>query len=142
MENIIVASSNLNGIFAIHNYYKRCQYKQSVAICCAMLASIVYHLIEHHKHNMLGIGIFKNKFYHVVFLNLDRFFAFYAVYMSYSPKIFKHIYFALFGLTCLFTSEILSTLFSPSKEKLIHIIFHCLWHLSAFEMARLLSISK
>ena len=24
MENIIVASSNLNGIFAIHNYYRRC----------------------------------------------------------------------------------------------------------------------
>ncbi len=87
---------------------------------------------------MPGIGIFNDKLSHSIFLNFDRFFAFFAIYQCFSLKILNYPYHVIFALSMVFISEVISRL--TLYEKNIHVITHSLWHISVFEIARLLSL--
>lgn len=138
MENLILSLTNLYAIFPFVQYYQKGLYLKASSITFAAISSFVYHLIETHKHHMPGIGIFNDRVSHHIFLNLDRFFAFFAIYQCFSFKILNYPYHVIFALSMVFISEVISRL--TSYEKIIHVITHSLWHISIFEIARLLSI--
>jgi len=137
LPNLILSFTNINAIFAIYNYYYCQKYIQMLSITSIMIISIFYHLIEHHKHNMPGIGILNSKFYHNIFLNLDRLFSVIAIITCYDPIIFSldYILFIIIALISMFIAE------NIAKTVPVYVLTHSIWHLSVFEIARWLSLN-
>lgn len=123
--NIIVASSNLIGLYFMNHWI----------ILMAMIASILYHLAET-KHNLPGIYPFN--LYTQTLLNIDRLFAVVAgLWAIYNVKdnvdiiIYNYWKSIIFSFICLFISEGDRFAFYPTNKPL-YIVTHCIWHALAY----------
>lgn len=135
MENLIVSSTNLYAILPIITSFKYGYYNYTIVISLSMIASIIYHMIEHHKHNMTGLGS-HSLLEHQVCLNFDRFFAglsfLYGFFINKDPTNFliNNSQVILIALLSLFISEKL-------VKKNFYIITHSIWHIYAFHISYL-----
>lgn len=144
MENLIVASSNLVAIAPIMTAWQHQEYLVSISLFFAMLASIIYHLIETEKHQLPGFfGRQIGKKYHHLAINLDRLAAFTAIsitlYRYHKLITFNLIRLAFIPLHFLLISEFWKDsywiLALPVESKIPYLVSHCIWHLSAFGLA-------
>lgn len=135
LPNIICTVTNLWALPAIYNYTVNDMVLQAYCVFFIMIASICYHMIEHHKHNMPGIGIFDDKLSHHIFLNLDRALSIISIIVCYDSIIFTKPYLmiVLFAISCVTIAE------NFAKSIPSYVIWHSLWHLSVFELARQIS---
>lgn len=103
MENIILASTNLVAIVPVLEFYHQGCILQSTAVALAALASILYHLVECHKHGMPGVGVFTSARDHMILINIDRACAVFAVLACWDISALMQNYaivlVALVGLT-------------------------------------------
>jgi len=128
-NNFLVASSNLYAVIPIYNSRSKSEFW---ILMCAMISSIVYHMIEHHKHGMRGIGVFDSKLSHHIFLNIDRFFAILAFLKFFDIRLLSKNYLLttiLLGFMMMGLSEIV---FYTPFFKRSYIMTHCAWHVLAF----------
>lgn len=133
MENVLVAASNLYAVVPIYVAANRGQPFYAGVLCMAMGFSLLYHMIEHHKHGMTGLGSGTLE-EHDVCINLDRFWAVCAVMTGLWMQqdiytfLYDHMFPIAVGLQLLFTSE-------RTTNKRVYILTHSLWHIAAFHMA-------
>lgn len=138
MENIIVAASNLYAILPIAYNYQHNHLFNAFILTCAMAASIAYHLIETHKHNMPGMPIFRSYEWHNFFINIDRFFAFACIFILFDiNNILKFNGFILVALLHSYLSEVY---FRSNDDKYKYILTHIIWHIMAFQIAYIFSL--
>lgn len=136
--NIIVAVSNLSAILMSRDI----NFKYKHIIYYPMIASYLYHLAET-KHNL--IGIYPLNLYSGLLLNIDRFFAIYAIahvlYIIYKYPILINnnlIVTSIIGTGFLLYSECdvfwkLCIFESSDNISLFKFMCcHCIWHLLAF----------
>lgn len=156
LPNLCCTVTNLYALFPIYVFYKNNMIFKASFLAFTMVASICYHLIEHHKHNMPGIGLFNDKLSHQVFLNLDRFCSLAAVIVCYnydlvyqngpiSRLFINQTTFILLLLSTgyAFIAETLLTPKGPFPKiileknyiKWIYVFTHSLWHIGIFATA-------
>lgn len=144
LENIIVAATNLHGVWAIRNFSEAGDVLRAAAVLAAMLSSIVYHLFEHQKHHMPGMGIFGDKKSHEMLIMVDRVCALFAITFCATPPSILGIMpisiISAAGVSAMIMSELVAPKLPPRHDRLVHIVFHSIWHLCAFEAARRISI--
>ena len=144
MENIILTVTNFGAIIPTINYYNSGMYVKSFFILMSGLSSCMYHLIETKKHNMPGVSkYFDDNYWHHLFINFDRFFAVGSVILHLNSLIFNHTGLIFLALISVFMSEYASKYIYKHiniSEKNIHVFFHSIWHLTVFELARLMSL--
>jgi len=140
MDNLIVAASNLYGIRAILS----CPSKWGKLICLSsVLASILYHVVEHHKHGMIGWGS-GTHLEHQICINIDRMMAvILGLYMIRGASI-KLIIQGCGPLILLGLSELpwIFKIFGPYYEHFWYIWWHSLWHIGIFHVVYLLALQK
>jgi len=146
MENVIVASSNVYAVYALTAWYN-----DSIvyfAILASMMASIVYHLVEHHKHDMPGTAGSGSLSEHKLCLNLDRFCAILLGIvllsraidnpsMIYNPaSILCAVCAAGFGIVSEHGESFFKHI-SSKQRRWIYIVTHSVWHVLIFNVVYL-----
>lgn len=133
--NLVVAFSNLYGLFLLRNFDIK-----SLFHLCTISSSFLMHISET-KHNLNGIYPF-NK-YSLIFLNLDRFFAYSEILfvlfnLYFDPDLIQKIIIKTFiGLLCLFLSENIEIIVPNSSKKIKKYFFavlHGCWHIFAYNI--------
>lgn len=147
IENLIVTASNLYAAAPTWDYYIHNMDLPMVAIILSAIASMLYHLFEHQKHHMPGMGIFGDPCSHIILINIDRFCAVGAIIVCAVTAKWKNVDIYVFclvagiGLISVFISEFVSKFFPDKVEKWVHVFFHSVWHILAFECARELAVT-
>jgi hypothetical protein len=134
LENILVALTNLYGFRA---YFYCSKFEQSVLLS-AMISSIIYHLIEHHKHGMPGISFFNSVDSHIIFLNIDRLYAVICFLTFFEVNMLNDQNLVICFGTGLFMMFLSEMIFKTPKYKYAYMITHCMWHFLAFHTIYLL----
>lgn len=136
MENLIVAGSNIYALLPIMEAFTKGEIFFCAVLCAAMICSFLYHMIEHHKHDMSGWGS-QSIEEHRVCINLDRLTALTSCIIGLCicaepSRFFQENQLLIFGaLFLLFVSEKL-------VGRTLYIITHSMWHICAFHIAYLL----
>lgn len=146
MENVIVALSNLYAVRAMMTWPHFSIGYTLTTLSAA--ASICYHLIEHQKHNMpgLGTGSWEEHFY---FLNFDRLCA-----ATLSIYLLMHwqdnFYWPVFAISLGSASELFHVQpklqsaigLSDHTERIFYMVAHSAWHVAAFHCAYMVALHK
>ena len=133
MENVLVAFSNLYALLPIYRAIRISNWLTAIILTGAMVSSIVYHLLECHKHQMPGLWFGRSEFIYHLTINIDRLFALLSVYIFYDPTmLWNHRYLAGIALASMTISE---TIYRYEKRP--YIFFHIIWHILAFHLAYL-----
>lgn len=144
MENAILAATNLYGFRALREWPAG-----SWGQCLtgfAMGASILYHMVERHKHKMPGLAGTGTRTEHAVCLNLDRFAAVsLGLYLALSQEPdagLLRLGAGALGLAAL--SELPEWfplhIFTGGVGRDWYVFLHALWHLSAFHLVYMVAV--
>lgn len=141
IENLIVSISNFSCVYPLYLCYKNKDIWSGLAIGFVSTFSILSHLVENHKHGMIGIGGFSKETSYI----LNRFD---VLGCGISMVRFGYLYYKKFGwnLYPLFSDKylvelaIISFFFLRISEydkynprlKNRYIITHCIWHIGIF----------
>lgn len=145
MPNLILSLSNLYGLLAVSVLYNNNDMFGAIILSGTILSSMIYHLIEHHKHNLVGLSEFNlcdTVCHHQTFINFDRFFACSSVlYLLTYDLIIEHIVLTVIALICLSISE--TTQYIEHRIiKRLFVPLHFIWHILAFHLAYLFALKK
>jgi len=134
LTNTFMALTNLVALPSIIQLFQQTRYVEFFVVFGAAISSFIYHLIEHHKHGMPGIGYFDSRFWHIFFLNMDRVFAFLTVIILayYNPNAITKKRIIFTGLIALVFMTLSETLYRPVRYQKQYIILHTIWHIMAY----------
>jgi len=126
--NVIVAMTNLACIYPIMIAIKKDDIFMAALVVFAAFWSIIYHLVESHKHDMYGFGsrASTSRFY----LQIDRVGAL-SLSLATVARLIERFNFSLALMGLLTLIPLLISEF-PGVPKSIYIPCHCIWHISAF----------
>lgn len=130
-ENLLVSLSNITCIYPILILWKKGDIITLWSVIFVALNSIISHLVENHKHGMVGIGFSTDISY---ILNRMDVLAAHLVglrymYLWYKDQIKVKWIWLMLSLLLLFISEY--DKYNPNLKNL-YIITHCLWHINIF----------
>jgi hypothetical protein len=149
MENAIVAASNCYALRALLAWPSFSM--GHLLTSFAMAASLMYHLVERHKHNMPGLVGDGSVIEHNVYLNLDRVAALaLAIHLinTVTSEAFECLApFAALSLTLCAASELshwwpsllIGRGIGIKTERRWYVVTHSLWHLCAFHLVYLVA---
>jgi len=156
--NVALALSNWVGYYGFRVYRSSGYARSSLLVMFSMVASTAYHLIEHQKHELPGIGSvisglgwFNSMSAHELFINLDRAGAVALVLTSmwglYQEHIlmstmYKHrqevvlaLTFSLISESLHYMRELYLNYLSPQAIQLTFAMTHTIWHILAFHLS-------
>lgn len=163
MENVLLAATNLLAVPAIWLNVEAGQLFRAQCLAFAMLASMVYHLVEHRKHGLPGIGMWmtgkwrvwlQGPVAHHVLINIDRLGVLLAVegfrqtmgWELMRDELLFRWPTVLFAISVLLISESfhyfrrsLWSFVSDGTLKIGFVLGHSAWHVCAFWIALQLS---
>jgi hypothetical protein len=140
MENIIVALSNFPSIYPIYLSLHFNDFYTFASLAFVSFWSIVSHLLENHKHGMPGLGNSKKISYltnrlDVLGCGLIISRICYLYYYKYGHSInpvIENKYLVIGLLMPIILLQISEYDKYNSKRKCVYIIFHSMWHITAF----------
>lgn len=130
-----MSASNLYALLPLTVAWSEGRVLFGVTLCASMVFSILYHMIEHHKHDMPGWGSHTLAEHHVC-INLDRCAATSVVLVTLfqhhdvTAFVTGHWMILCFALLLLYVSE-------RRADKSMYMFTHSLWHIYAFHLAYL-----
>ena len=133
-----MAMTNLAALWPIHRFYANANYVGVIVGFCAMVSSGLYHLFECKKHRMPGMGVLDTWKSYQILINMDRVCAVtaisYAMYNVQNLMVYFGAHWLLIcaSLSCLMISE------SDRESKILYMLTHSAWHVSAFYLLYLI----
>jgi len=133
LANLLLAYTNVYGVRVVCELEQQNRWLASWVLFGSILASFGYHLVENQKHQMVGIGYGGEPIWNSIWLNLDRVLAILSmITLVHWEGVIAYWPYCLASLACMIISE---TIFR--QEKWCYLVFHTIWHLSAFHLAYL-----
>lgn len=139
--NLLVAISNINCIFPLALSFQHKDFYTFLSLLFVSTASFVSHLVENHKHGMLGLPFISQQTSYIwnrfdvlgCIIVFTRFLYLYYGRHGCNLEILLHNRLLVIGLMglglILFISEYDKY---NANLKVLYIITHCIWHLGIF----------
>jgi hypothetical protein len=140
MENIIMAFTNYTVIYPIYTTFINGDKITAIIFVLMGLASFFSHLVENHKHGMIGIGF--SKYYSYILNRIDVIFCYIVIFRLLYLYCLKNgldithlldnkskIFYIFISILFLRISEYDKY---NKKLKLMYMITHSIWHISIY----------
>ncbi len=135
MDNFILSVSNISFVTPLYSSIRHNDLYTSLLLSLLIITSAFSHLIENHKHKMIGFGFSTKSSYYAnradVFFSIACLYRMCSMYITkygfdFTPLIINYtiVIYALCSLIILKISE-----YNNTTYKTYYVPMHCMWHL-------------
>lgn len=125
--NILLALTNVIGLIPVYSCYVRGDIPTALILFYTVTFSFLSHLVENHKHDMIGIGLSRRHSY--ILNRLDVLFCFITLFRFLQVyNIFRDYRFVTFTLKLLIIN-LISEYYTPRH---MYVITHSIWHVGIY----------